>query len=166
MLGRVLWSLRDSRNSGGASSPRATATGGAWVHTPQREMLENGWVWLNFFSSSPSSDLATVVRGHWSRSGDVLAGSVEPEEWTDRWVSVGIGVAVLRLLALWALSCGGCRWRADLRCAEGDGESVAVEDGAAVADGVDDADGMRRWRKKSGGREANLFWVVEEKLVR
>jgi len=36
----VQGNLLDSRNSGGASSPRATATGGAWVHAPPQEEPE------------------------------------------------------------------------------------------------------------------------------
>jgi len=32
---------KDSRNSGGASSPRATATGGAWVHAPPPKIQTN-----------------------------------------------------------------------------------------------------------------------------
>jgi hypothetical protein len=38
-----------SLNSGGASSPRATATGSAWVHAPQQE---NSGVWSGFLLSS------------------------------------------------------------------------------------------------------------------
>jgi hypothetical protein len=33
----VLGNLLDSKNSGGASSPRATATGGTWGHAPPQE---------------------------------------------------------------------------------------------------------------------------------
>jgi hypothetical protein len=31
---------KDSRNSGGASPPRATVTGGAWVHAPPQEKTQ------------------------------------------------------------------------------------------------------------------------------
>jgi len=36
----VLGNLLDNRNNGGASSPRAPTTGGAWVHAPPQEEPE------------------------------------------------------------------------------------------------------------------------------
>ena len=36
----MLGNLLDNRNNGGASSPRAPATGGAWVHAPPQEEPE------------------------------------------------------------------------------------------------------------------------------
>jgi len=43
---------KDSRNSGGASPPRATAIGGAWVHAPLHKTPEKAGVSHNFLPSS------------------------------------------------------------------------------------------------------------------
>ena len=54
-------------------------------------------------------------------------------------------------LSGWQVLCGlpgGAGWR---------GWLWSVEDGAAVANGVDDNEGRKRSRKTSGEREANLF---------
>jgi len=39
-------------NSGGTSSPRATATGSAWVHAPSQENPSNGGICNDFLHSS------------------------------------------------------------------------------------------------------------------
>ncbi|KAJ6970173.1 hypothetical protein NC653_034674 [Populus alba x Populus x berolinensis] len=44
----VLGTSSGAENSGGASPPRATVTGGAWIHTPPRESPEK-WVGLALF---------------------------------------------------------------------------------------------------------------------
>jgi len=50
--GTVLRKVSGRKNSGGASPPQATATDGVWVHAPPHKIQANGWVLLNFFSSS------------------------------------------------------------------------------------------------------------------
>ena len=50
--GIVLRKVSGRKNSGGASPPRATATDGVWVHALPHKRQANGWVLLNFFSSS------------------------------------------------------------------------------------------------------------------
>ena len=57
-------------NSGGASPPRATTTGGAWVHAPPENRQKNGLALLCFISLSPpckrwgATSSATTAKTH------------------------------------------------------------------------------------------------------